>query len=309
MQLDSLFAQTYQQFTLYIHDDGSSDRTVDILQEAANTHGNILLLDYPAVHDVAENFLSILSYVTEDYILFCDQDDIWEPTKITQLMDSMTAFEAAYPQCPCLVFSDASLINTHGQIIEKSHFAADVLRRSPQDVNYQQLMGDNIGAGNTFLFNRKLLSLIFSQQVQRPSWLYHDRLVMLLASIYGKIVYVDQPLVKYRIHTQNVVGAAKQIEKQSICKRFQKAKEGFAQYYLVRMMELGEYLRSRKDLPPTIRAELDQLSFVMNQSKVKRIHFFMRNKYMTGARHSRWEKIMKLLLFLPSSHGKKGVPS
>jgi glycosyltransferase involved in cell wall biosynthesis len=76
-QIDSLLAQTNMDWQLYIHDDGSTDNTQAILQEYAQKHSNIHILEYESQRGAMKNFLSLLQRVEADYYMFCDQDDVW----------------------------------------------------------------------------------------------------------------------------------------------------------------------------------------------------------------------------------------
>ena len=67
-QIDSLMAQTYQDWHLYVHDDGSQDGTVDILNSFASAHPDkITLLDYPKAGGACKNFMSMLERVEAPY--------------------------------------------------------------------------------------------------------------------------------------------------------------------------------------------------------------------------------------------------
>lgn len=69
-QLDSLYQQTFTNWNIYIHDDGSTDHTSDILNEFAEKHDNFIILDYPSQHGAKDNFLSMLQAVDADYYFF-----------------------------------------------------------------------------------------------------------------------------------------------------------------------------------------------------------------------------------------------
>lgn len=66
-QIESIYAQTYQDWTLYVHDDGSTDGTQEILAEYANTKANFVVLDYPSQHGAKANFMSLLKMVEASY--------------------------------------------------------------------------------------------------------------------------------------------------------------------------------------------------------------------------------------------------
>ena len=82
-QIDSILAQSYQDWHLYIHDDGSRDNTAAILRQYATDYSEkITILDYPSQGGACRNFLSMLEKVDAPYYMFSDQDDIWLHEKI-----------------------------------------------------------------------------------------------------------------------------------------------------------------------------------------------------------------------------------
>ena len=78
-QIDSLLAQTDSDWTLYIHDDGSKDHTQEIISKYAETHDNIVVMDFPGGNGAKENFFKMMFSVDADYYMLCDQDDVWLP--------------------------------------------------------------------------------------------------------------------------------------------------------------------------------------------------------------------------------------
>ena len=87
-QIDSLLAQTCQDWHLFIHDDGSSDDTMSIVNQYIETHPDkITILDYPSQGGACKNFLSMLEQVDSSYYTFCDQDDVWLPSWIRSYDD------------------------------------------------------------------------------------------------------------------------------------------------------------------------------------------------------------------------------
>lgn len=82
-QIESILAQTYKDWHLYIHDDGSKDNTVTILKEFVAKHSQqITLLEYSSQGGACRNFLSMLERVDAPYYMFSDQDDVWLNEKI-----------------------------------------------------------------------------------------------------------------------------------------------------------------------------------------------------------------------------------
>ena len=94
-QLDSLYSQSYQDFKLIVRDDGSKDRTKEIL----NSY-DIKLVDSSKNLGVKKSFETLLKYASEnsdaEYFIFCDQDDVWNNDKIEKTLKKMQELETFY---------------------------------------------------------------------------------------------------------------------------------------------------------------------------------------------------------------------
>ncbi len=124
----SLFAQTCEDWTLLIRDDGSTDSTPEILKRLASGHPNKIRI----IHDntgkqnqnlgYAHNFGRLMGLSTAPYVMFCDQDDIWHPDKIALSLQEMKELEQRYgEQCPLLVRTDFALVDSKNNIILSSY--------------------------------------------------------------------------------------------------------------------------------------------------------------------------------------------
>ena len=82
-QIHSLLNQTYQNFQLIIGDDASTDRTREIVSKIQKEHPNkIMFLPFSDNVGALNNFTRLAEFAESNYIMFCDQDDIWFPEKI-----------------------------------------------------------------------------------------------------------------------------------------------------------------------------------------------------------------------------------
>lgn len=82
-QIDSIIKQTNNNWTLYIHDDGSTDSTLSIVQQYCREHENIIFLeDEVKGRGAAQSFFYMLESIDSLYYMFCDQDDYWQPDKV-----------------------------------------------------------------------------------------------------------------------------------------------------------------------------------------------------------------------------------
>jgi len=82
-QLASIASQTYLPLELVVCDDGSTDETLSILHEFSTVAPfECRIFRNEKTLGFAENFLRSASHCKGNWIAFCDQDDVWLPTKL-----------------------------------------------------------------------------------------------------------------------------------------------------------------------------------------------------------------------------------
>ncbi len=200
-QLESLASQTRRPDELVVTDDASTDATVAIVTDFGATapfpvriHVNQSRLGYRA------NFMSAMALCTSDYVALCDQDDVWEPTK---LEIAVSAF--ANPEV-VLFFHGASLIDAGGVSLGTANIYS-LPAISPPGSFYP--LGNPYGF--SMVFRRELVrySSHWTKSVdnlEAANRMAHDQWIFFLASVFGTIVYADQHLVRYRQHGGNAYG-------------------------------------------------------------------------------------------------------
>lgn len=204
-QLESLHNQTFQDFVCYIHDDGSRDGTMDILKEYENMYPEqFVIMDGTATGSSKANFMFMLDKVIGQYgyYMFCDQDDVWIPEKIEMLYSRILQEPE---EVPCVVYSDMKVVDESLHMIADSF--ADYTHIIPEEAVFPNTALRGYAAGCSMLFNVSLARLIVVKDTTKL--LMHDWWVMLVASLMGKICYIEQPLVLYRQHSNNIMGAKK----------------------------------------------------------------------------------------------------
>ena len=205
--LDSLLAQTDPGFTVMMQDDGSSDRTPELLREIAGRDERFVFGTEQGAHlGAAGNFLSLVRQADADYLLLCDQDDVWEPDKISVLKQAMLDLEKQYGAgTPLLVHSDCRLTDSSGETICESFFRHQGW--DPAAVTLPQLLVQNNVTGCTLIMNRPLQKLVAGHAKAKDLFM-HDWFIALTAAAFGRIAFVSRPLTGYRQHGGNEIGAS-----------------------------------------------------------------------------------------------------
>jgi rhamnosyltransferase len=200
-QLDSFIHQQFTNWQLLVHDDGSTDQTLAILSEYADRDQRITVLPTQPHMGVIKGFLGMLAPAEADYYMFSDQDDVWEADKLSTMIEAA----AAYPvDQPLLMHCDVSQIDANGDAMPEAHWN---LFEASDFGSY--LLNNNV-IGCTTLFNRKARDLVQAKitEIDPDRLFMHDWLIALIASGLGSVVHLKQPLVAYRQHENNVVGAS-----------------------------------------------------------------------------------------------------
>lgn len=204
-QLDSLFAQTNQDWNLFVRDDGSSDDTLNILYEySAKYIGRIQIVPNNGESLGAYmNFYRLLTSVRSRYYMFCDHDDVWLPNKISLSEERIRAIELDNPQKPIVVHTDMKVVDMELNIISESFWKYS--RLLPEHTFFWDIVCCNTVNGCTMLFNNQ--AKITCSGNERYC-LMHDTLVaQSVAAAGGIISAIKEPTVLYRQHVDNVIGA------------------------------------------------------------------------------------------------------
>jgi glycosyltransferase involved in cell wall biosynthesis len=205
-QLESIVKQTQAIDELVICDDGSNDRTADILHDFAR-QSPFKTRVYINNQNIGStrNFERCLAYCNGDIIFLADQDDIWVPTKVEKLL----TYFAQNPNKDA-VFSDAKIIDQHSNLTGKTawqmiEFDTDSQRLWQSKRAFDILLRGYVVTGATLAIRKKILpEIIPIPHIIKE--LIHDGWIALWLSITNRIGFLAEPLTHYRHHQNQQVG-------------------------------------------------------------------------------------------------------
>ena len=190
-QLRSVLAQTYPALEIIAIDDGSRDRTVEILGEYARRDPRIRVVVNERNLGFIRNFEKGCRLAGGRYIALCDQDDYWFPEKIEKMVEAI----GNHP----MVYCDSQLCGEDLQPLGRR--ISDLVHYQSFD-DCRQLCVFSRMYRHATLITRELFEKAspFLEEVPHDGWLaYH-------ATLYGGVRYLPEVLVKYRQHAGNIFG-------------------------------------------------------------------------------------------------------
>ncbi|MEO0942539.1 MAG: glycosyltransferase family 2 protein [Cyanobacteria bacterium J06642_12] len=200
-QVQSLQQQTWPHWHCHIVDDGSPTETLAGMQSCLNGDRRFTLHSFSNNVGVYRNFERGLALCSNraTAIALCDQDDSWHPHKLERLLNQLCQQHAV------LVHSDLETIDRCGRTLHPSCWAFE--RRTPEAATIELLSIHNVVTGCSCLFRPNLLAIVLPFPDFILADCLHDWWIALVAAACGHIGAVHQPLVRYRQHEHNVVGA------------------------------------------------------------------------------------------------------
>ncbi|CCH53229.1 dTDP-rhamnosyl transferase rfbG [Fibrisoma limi BUZ 3] len=205
-QLHSLINQTQLPDELVICDDGSNDKTIEIVHKFAESAPFCVRLFQNLVPlGVTYNFERAVFLCRNDIIFLCDQDDIWVPTKIERLTEFLQ-FNLRFQA----VFSNAVLVDEYGSDLKKTIWDCVVFNeqiRSAWTNSYAfdiSLLSNRI-PGCTMAIRREFVRYVLPFPGAFVTCM-HDWWLVLAATASNALMYIDEPLIAYRQHAGQKVG-------------------------------------------------------------------------------------------------------
>jgi glycosyltransferase involved in cell wall biosynthesis len=205
-QLESIEYQSNTNWLLTVRDDGSTDGSLRILRNFQEKYPQKinLLKDHDIHLGICLSYSRLMEASTAKYVMFCDQDDVWLPRKIDKTLSRMKLLEKEKGErSPLLVHCDLMVVNK--SLIEQHNSFWSYQGLNPDNagrLNRELVM--NVVTGCSMMINRPLLDL--AKPISNDA-MVHDWWVAQTAAAFGSVGCVNEPLVFYRQHGDNQIGA------------------------------------------------------------------------------------------------------
>lgn len=207
-QLASIAAQTRTPDEIIICDDASTDGTRAVLKEFASTSAvpvSFYFSDQNA--GSVKNFERAIGLCTGDVIALSDQDDVWREDKLQLIEDSFRRNSAAG-----LVFSDAEIVaenlNALGRRMwQEVGFDAQKQKLLRNGRSLEVLITGWTVTGATMAFRSNYVKLALP--IPTNIAMIHDGWIALTIAAVAEVIFINEPLIKYRQHERQQIGAPK----------------------------------------------------------------------------------------------------
>ncbi len=199
-QLKSILNQTYSSLEVIISDDGSTDQTIEIARQFAAADERVRVHRNPVNLGYNENFAQAFQLAQYEYIAISDQDDIWKPEKIEEMMPLFVDEETLLVHCQSVRFS--------GKPPEADRYTARIPLTGDDP---KKILFFNTIAGHNIMFRKKLLA--WAQPF--PKDIFYDWWLVINAAAFGKVNATTRVLSFHRSHGGNVTLGKKDEGKQT----------------------------------------------------------------------------------------------
>ena len=241
-QLDSILQQTYQNIRIIISDDCSKDSTPEILKQYSEKDKRIIVYLQEQNLGVVKNIEFLLKKVENNFYMLSDQDDVWKPEKIEKSLETLKKEKAD------LVFGDLEVVDQNLKTIYPSFGDFMLLNRKIHKTinSYKLNYLYNCVTGCTVIAKKETIEKILPLP-QKSKYLIHDHWIGLMASLNGKLAYMDEKYIKYRQHGDNQVGTDK------ISHKFGKLEQVRELFIEVKLGVFGTYVENNEKFPKVLQ--------------------------------------------------------
>lgn len=193
-QIKSILNQTYKNIKLLIRDDGSTDKTLEIIRHFQVEDPRVIVLENKEGNaGLVKSIEKLLQFSDADVIFFSDQDDYWLENKIQLFLENYTN-----PEIPTLIHSNCYVTD------DKLNVQYQFLNGVSHKKGLEDSLFHYFVQGASVMINSRLKEML----LPFPNDVYiHDRYFHIVSEIVGQRIYIDSSTMYYRQHGGNLIGS------------------------------------------------------------------------------------------------------
>ena len=265
-QINSIINQTYTNWNLLIRDDGSKDKTLNIIKKYEKMDNRIILIrDNKDNLGFVKNFEELLKKSRTEFVMFSDQDDYWLENKIEKYVEVIEKLDKKKLEKPLLIHSNSYICDKNLKILEEKFIDSNIAgEKKSKSIFFYYIV-----QGATVLINRNLIKKVipFSNNVK-----LHDRYFHLISEFLGNRIFINESLMKYRQHGNNEIG----VSKGSIIKKILK-KRYFEESDRNLILEIKQ--KNEKEIKKDVKREIDEYLELTSDKRNRFSRFYLIKKF------------------------------
>lgn len=199
-QIKSILEQSMPIDELIVCDDCSLDETVKIIEHLSINDRRIKLHINKNNIGYISNFYQAISMTSGKYIFLADQDDIWEYNKVERMMQVLGDLEAE------VLCTNFKIIDSQDKESNHSYIIPEFIQNTSQPIkkiDFYELLYGNVAQGCTYCFSENIKNIFININNHE---VIHDYQLMLIGAAFDKAFYLNEKLIKYRMHGENSIG-------------------------------------------------------------------------------------------------------
>lgn len=198
-QLDSILEQTVAVDEIVVCDDLSTDATLSILNQYKETFPNIFKIHANEKNlRSVKNFEKAISLCENEIVFLCDQDDMWVPEKVEVILNQ---FKIS-PELQ-VIATNAFIINDDEDMLNVSTIY-DIPSKTTKEMKEILFFHQNFCTGATMAMRKEFADDLMPFPPE--NLFHHDEWIALKASLKNQLLFLNDRLIKYRIHQNQLVG-------------------------------------------------------------------------------------------------------
>lgn len=290
-QLSSIEAQSHTRWHLCAFDDGSTDSTPRILEAFRQKFPDaVTVLSGRPVRSAGANFLRLIRQAPpSDFYAYCDQDDVWSPSKLALLCQEAEKRSSrdSGAAAGSLYISDLRVVNADGELLEESFF--DAMQFKPEKVSLGNSLVENSVPGCAMFFDHALRTRIAKLDPVSPVKM-HDWATMIIACASGSVNFLPRSLVDYRQHSSNTLGAVDKRRISHVIRKIASSPKGEIRSTMDQARIIAEVYQSTFDIESV--AAISAYAGLIRANKIRRVRTAIHSGFLKQGALARLYQLM-----------------